>query len=86
MKIKLFGKNLQDISALLKKYGFHDSESSTPELIVTYGGDGALLGAVRDYPDIPKLPLRDSATAPTCDLHQAENIISDFINFFFQNP
>ena len=48
MKIKLFGKNLQDISDLLEKYGFHDSGSDTPELIVTYGGDGALLGAGGD--------------------------------------
>ena len=80
MKIKLFGKNLHDISALLEKYGFQDSGNSTPELIVTYGGDGALLGAVRDYPDIPKLPLRDAATAPTCEMHPAKKVISDFIN------
>jgi NAD+ kinase len=79
MKIKLFGKNLQDISDLLEKYGFHDSGSDTPELIVTYGGDGALLGAVRDHSGIPKLPLRDTATAPTCALHQTEKIIADFV-------
>ena len=72
--------DLHDISGILEKYQFQDSGSDTPELIITYGGDGALLGAERDYPGIPKLPLRDSATAPTCALHQAESIIKDFLN------
>ena len=80
MKIKLFGKNLHDISGILEKYQLLDSGNETPELIVTYGGDGALLGAERDFPGIPKLPLRDSATAPTCAIHQAEKIIEDFVN------
>ncbi|MBR2720536.1 MAG: NAD(+)/NADH kinase [Lentisphaeria bacterium] len=78
MEIKLFGKNLHNVSAMLEKYGFCDSGNGTPELIVTYGGDGALLGAVRDYPEIPKFPLRDTETAPTCARHQTEKIIAGF--------
>lgn len=80
MKIKLFGKNLEEISGLLAKFDWQDSGNDTPELIVTYGGDGALLGAERDFPDIPKLPLRDAATAPTCGEHQAEKIIRAFMD------
>ncbi len=71
MKIKLVGKNLDDIRPLLKKYGFEES-ADPAGLIVTHGGDGALLGAERDFPGIPKLPLRDAATAPLCRKHQAE--------------
>ena len=71
MKIKLLGKNLDDIRPLLTKYGFDESDGEV-ELIVTHGGDGALLGAERDFPGIPKFPLRDAATAPTCSCHEAE--------------
>lgn len=78
MNIILLGKNLDEIRPLLNRYGFVESDG-TPELIVTYGGDGALLGAQRDYPDIPKLPLRDAATAPTCPEHEAETVIRKLV-------
>ena len=42
MKIKLLGKNLDDIRPLLRELGFEEAERGF-ELIVTYGGDGALL-------------------------------------------
>ena len=56
MKIKLLGKNLGDIRPLLNELGFEECERDF-ELIVTHGGDGALLGAEREYPGVPKLPL-----------------------------
>jgi NAD+ kinase len=81
MKIKLVGKNLDDIRPVLYEYGLSEcSGSENVELIVTYGGDGSLLGAQRDYPDIPKLPLRDTATAPTCPAHPARKVIEKFLN------
>jgi NAD+ kinase len=39
-----------------------------------------LLGAQRDYPAIPKLPLRDTVTAPTCPEHPAAMVIEKFLN------
>lgn len=79
MKIKLLGKNLDDIRPLLAKYGLEESGEDF-ELIVTHGGDGALLGAERDYPGVPKFPLRDAATAPTCAIHEAEKRLRSFVN------
>ena len=81
MKIKLLGKHLDDIRPLLNSCGMTEcSCDSEIELIVTYGGDGALLGAQRDYPAIPKLPLRDTVTAPTCPEHPAAMVIEKFLN------
>ncbi len=76
MKIKLLGKNLDKIRTILEQFEMFESDS--PELIVTYGGDGALLGAQRDYPDLPKLAMRDAETAPTCPEHSAEKIVKLF--------
>ena len=78
MKIKLLGKNLEDIRPLLAELGFEESEEEFT-IIVTHGGDGALLGAEREYPGVPKLPLRDAATAPLCPDHAARTRLEKFL-------
>lgn len=80
MNIKLLGKNLDDIRPLLADYGMVESENF--ELVVTHGGDGALLGAERVYPGIPKLPIRDAGTAKPCPLHSLEARLKNFV----ENP
>lgn len=79
MKIKLLGKHLDEIRGLLDSRQMFDCGSEIPELVITYGGDGALLGAERVYPGIPKLPLRDFATAPVCPEHHAGRILDEFL-------
>ena len=79
MKIKLVGKNLDDIRPLLEKFGFKESDSDF-ELVITHGGDGALLGAERDYPGIPKFPLRDAATASPCAAHEASLRLEELVS------
>ena len=79
MNIKLLGKNLDDIRPILGNYGLNEVDSGM-ELIVTYGGDGALLSAERDFPGVPKLAIRDAATAPTCPAHEADKVLSLFVD------
>ena len=78
MKIRLLGKNLDDIRPLLRELGFEETTGEC-ELIVTHGGDGALLGAEREFPGIPKLPLRDAATATPCPEHDARKRLEKFL-------
>lgn len=78
MKIKLLGKNPDNIRKILARFDLIDCGSETPEAVITYGGDGALLGAEREFPGILKLPLRDAETAPTCAEHEAEKVIRQF--------
>ena len=78
MKVKLVGKNLEDIRPLLAANGLEECDCGF-ELVVTHGGDGALLGAERDFPGVPKLPLRDAATAPLCSLHKSELRLAGFV-------
>lgn len=77
MKVKLVGKNLEDIIPLLATYGFETADQN-PELLIAHGGDGTLLTAEREFPGIPKLPLRDSRTAPLCRKHAYARQLSDF--------
>ena len=78
MRAKLAGKNLPDIAPLLRCKGF-ELVNENFDLVIPHGGDGALLGAERDYPGIPKLPLRDGRTAPLCPDHSYESQIDDFL-------
>ncbi len=77
MKIKLVGKNLDDIRPLLAQ--FHLEETDTGfEAVISHGGDGAMLGAEREFPGVPKFPLRDAATAPTCPQHELLRRLESF--------
>lgn len=79
MKIRLTGKNIEDIRPLLQQYGLEETDD-TPELIICYGGDGSLLGGERSFPGVPKLPLRDTRSAHLCDEHDHRKQLQDFVN------
>lgn len=79
MKIKLTGKNLEDIRSLLPSFGLEEC-SENFEIVICHGGDGALLGAEREYPGVPKFPIRDSASAPTCLSHSLKERIEEFVS------
>lgn len=79
MKIKLVGKNLEDIRPVLAQYGLIEAAPGEHiDLMVAHGGDGTLLLAEQEFPNIPKLPLRDARTAPLCPDHSYENQLSQF--------
>ncbi len=77
MKIKIIGRlAATKLLPLLQPYNCELVEKN-PQLIITYGGDGTLLGAERDYPGVAKLPLRPSAL---CPVHNIQKQLSDFFS------
>ena len=79
MRIKLLGKNLDDIRPLLAARDLLEVQADA-EAVITYGGDGALLGAARDFPRLPILAIRDAATAATCSQHEAAKVLDRFVS------
>ena len=81
MKILLKGRFLDSLEPLLKRKGFEllAEEAGKPELIITHGGDGSLLGMERMYPGIPKLPIRDEKTSALCPKHSYETIVDNLL-------
>ncbi|MBN1864154.1 MAG: hypothetical protein JW808_04575 [Victivallales bacterium] len=75
MRTIIAGRNSEDLALTLSAYPFTIVEDS-PELVITYGGDGTLLGAEREFPCIPKLPLRDQAET-RCPAHKDLSVILD---------
>lgn len=72
-RIKLIGRNLDDLKKQLPSDLMLVEEN--PELIITHGGDGTLLGAERDFPGIPKLALRDCKSNPKCEKHGLTKVL-----------
>ena len=74
MKIFLFGKNSEEISALVKSFGLEITDKN-PEVIFSYGGDGTLIESEFAFPGIPKLLLRGSKICKRCSPLSNEEIL-----------
>ena len=74
MKTALYGKDYSLLEELLKERGVEivSMDHPSPDLIISYGGDGAMLGAELLRPGILKFPIRDRETAPLCGRHSLE--------------
>ena len=64
MRVLVTGRYVDDVKTPLSELAGVELVEDSPDLVLTHGGDGALLGAERDFPGVPKLPLRDARTAP----------------------
>lgn len=74
MKILLYGKETKNLEELLKKLSFEIVQTE-PDVIISYGGDGTLLSSERQFPCIPKLPLRNSQVCNKCPNHEDEIVL-----------
>lgn len=74
----LFGKAAKNIASLIKSLGF-EIVSKDPEVIITYGGDGTLLSSEREYPGIPKLPIRNDSICKKCSDHKTETVLKKLL-------
>lgn len=74
LRVKIIGRNLDDLLPLLEKFPVERVDDS-PELVISHGGDGSLLGAERLFPGVPKCPIRDRRNNPKCPLHSEESVL-----------
>lgn len=78
MKVLLFGKNSENIKELVEKLGL-EVITQNPEVILSFGGDGTLLSSERNYPSVPKLPIRDSLVCKKCSEHGEEVLLKKLL-------
>lgn len=74
LRAAICGRNLDDLRELLQGYPVEFVDKD-PEVVFSHGGDGALLGAEREFPGVPKYPLRDWRNNPPCPLHDESKVI-----------
>jgi NAD+ kinase len=73
MRVRIFGRNKEDLYPLCREMGIV-CDDENPEVVVSFGGDGTLLGAEREFPGVPKVALRDSRRCRICS-HQSNEVI-----------
>jgi NAD+ kinase len=74
IRAALCGRHLDDLRKRLKDFPVQVVEEQ-PDLVICYGGDGALLGAERVWPGLPKCPIRDIRRNPKCSKHGEERVL-----------
>lgn len=77
LRVLPVGRNLDDLLPLLAEFPCTIVDNS-PDVIISHGGDGTLLGAERSYPGVPKFPLRDRKNNPKCPRHSEKQMLTDF--------
>ena len=78
MKVLLVGKDTATIEKTISSMGFEIVKES-PEIIISYGGDGTLLSAERQFPEIPKLAIRNSRFCNKCQNHSDEKVLENLL-------
>lgn len=48
----------KDIEKIIQDLGF-ELDHNSPNYVITFGGDGTILDAEREYPGVPKIPVRN---------------------------
>jgi NAD+ kinase len=65
-RILVLGADADSILPLVRAAGFSVVEDA-PDVVLTYGGDGLLLHSEREWPGVPKLPVRNSHRGRKCE-------------------
>jgi NAD+ kinase len=65
-RILVLGKDAGTILPLVLDAGF-SVVTEAPDVVLTYGGDGLLLHSEREWPGVPKLPIRNSRFGRKCE-------------------
>ncbi len=73
-KVLVYGRNIDDLIPMLPKSV--ELVQDDPDLIISYGGDGSLLGAERAWPGTPKIALRDYRHNPKCSEHSEQQVLA----------
>jgi len=78
-KVILVGHNCETIQPLIEKNGFILVKND-PDFVVSYGGDGTLMGSEFSYPEIPKIILKGSLICKKASSYVNEVVLEKVIN------
>lgn len=65
MRVSLFGNDIERIRPDVIRAGFPIVDSN-PDIVISYGGDGTFLKAEHQFPQVPKVLVRNSNTCRLC--------------------
>lgn len=75
MNVSLFGAEAEKLRSLIDETDGVEWVKEDPDVIVCFGGDGTLLTAELQWPNIPKVPIRNSRRGFRCIVEPPEEVI-----------
>ncbi|MBI2422804.1 MAG: NAD(+)/NADH kinase [Candidatus Hydrogenedentes bacterium] len=66
IKVLLFGAEASTLEAEVRRYANLEIVPDSPDVVMSYGGDGTLLAAEWHWPGIPKVPILNSRRGHRC--------------------
>jgi NAD+ kinase len=79
MRILLYGSKSTDIEPIVRRYADFEVVLKEPDAIICYGGDGTLLAAEREWPGVPKVPIRNSRRGNRMIAHPPADVIEHLV-------
>ncbi len=73
-RVILYGKNKASIENSVKSCGF-EIVGQEADFVISFGGDGTLIGSESMYPGIPKIVLKDSQICKKCSQLSNEDVL-----------
>jgi NAD+ kinase len=77
-RVLVLGDGTGPVIDLVRSTGLLAVETD-PDVVLTYGGDGLLLGSEREWPGVPKLPLRNSRHGRRCGPHEVREALERLV-------
>lgn len=74
MKVIVFGNESEKVLDLVRSVGFEVVETS-PDFVVSFGGDGTVMRSETEHPGIPKIILRNSKICKLCSALSNEDVL-----------
>jgi NAD+ kinase len=74
LRLRLLGDPPAEFRALVRDRAFSIVDEK-PDVIVAYGGDGAVIGAERSHPGVPKLGVRRNDACVKCERHEDGEVL-----------
>ncbi|MBW7863791.1 MAG: NAD(+)/NADH kinase [Candidatus Hydrogenedentes bacterium] len=75
LRVALFGAEALDLAPHFDPYDNLRLVENNPDVVVSFGGDGTLLGAELQWPGRPKVPILNSRLGHRCIPHPAADVI-----------
>lgn len=78
-KIVVYGNNIEPVLLAAEKFPQIEIVERNADAVICYGGDGTLLAAELEWPDIPKIPIRNSRRGYRCMPYEPEEVLKRFL-------
>lgn len=76
MNVSLFGAEANSLVPIIKSHAELTLVDTPGDVVVCFGGDGTLLAAELKWPNVPKVPIRNSRRGIRCISEPPEDIVA----------